>query len=275
MRYFIQSLKFFLYKRILRKKFLNATDTFYNLNFDIEINDAIGRKIFKRGSLHPEHAQVLLSLPYTDGDIILDIGANIGWYSIVLRNNIKQKVKIFAFEPEPQNFQLLEKNISNNDVNNIVPVNKAVAEKTGHSLLFLYYPKNSGRHSLLDINPQTKKSIRVETTKLDDFLKNQGIDFQKIKMVKIDIEGYEPFALKGATELLQYLPYLFIEFSPGLMRNANYDPAKFVKELADFGFKFYSINGSTLQPRAIDYFITLDHIEDIFLSKESITQHAS
>ena len=55
---------------------------------------------------------------------------------------------------------------------------------------------------MLDINPQTKKSIRVETTKLDDFLKNQGIDFQKIKMVKIDIEGYEPFALKGATELL-------------------------------------------------------------------------
>lgn len=275
MRYFLQSLKFFLYKRILGKKFLKATDTLYNLDFDIEINDAIGRRIFKRGSLHPEHTQVLLSLPYNDGDIILDVGANIGWYSIVLHSNIKHKVKIFAFEPEPRNFQLLKKNISNNHVNNIVPVNKAVAEKTGHSLLFLYYPKNSGRHSLLDINPQTKKSVQVETIRLDDFLKSQGVDFKRIKMVKIDIEGYEPFALKGATELLKHLPYLFIEFSPGLMRNANYDPAKFVKELSDFGFRFYSVIGSMLQPRSIEYFVALDHIEDIFLSKELNIQHAS
>jgi hypothetical protein len=86
--------------------------------------------------------------------------------------------------------------------------------------------------------------------------------------MKIDIEGYEPFALKGATELLRHLPYLFIEYSPRLMRNVNFDPATFIKELAVFGFKFYSINGSSLQERSIDYLIELNHTEDIFLAKD-------
>ena len=203
MRYFIQSFKFFLYKRILGRKFLTATDTIFNLDFHIEIHDAMGRKIFKRGSLHPDHTSFLLTLPFVDGDVILDIGANIGWYSLVLRNNIQRNVTFFAFEPEPLNFELLKKNIAHNHITNIEAVNKAVAEKSGQSTLFLYHPKNSGRHSLLDINPQTNKSIQVETVNIEDFLNGRGIDFKRIKLIKIDIEGYEVFALKNASTLLQ------------------------------------------------------------------------
>lgn len=270
MGYFTQSIKFFFYKRILRRKFLQATDTIFNLRFNIESHDAIGRKIFKRGSLHPEHAQFLLSLPYSDDDVILDIGANIGWYSLVLKANIPANIRVFAIEPEPLNYSLLEKNISNNGVKGISTFNVAVAEKSGYSTLFLYYPKNSGRHSLLDINPQTKKSVQVETVSLDEFLPKQNIGYDRIKLIKIDIEGYEVFALKGAVKLLQHLPYLFIEYSPTLMQKAGHDPAQFIHWLASFGFNFYTIEGGKTTGCSVDYLTQLDHTEDIFLSKVSL-----
>lgn len=270
MRYIIQSFKFFFYKRILGRKFLTATDTIYNLDFKVEIHDAMGRKIFKRGSLHPEHTSFLLTLPYSDGDIILDIGANIGWYSIVLKNNIQRSVKIYAFEPEPLNFNLFTKNIAHNRVNNIEAINKAVAEKSGQSTLFLYYPKNSGRHSLLNINPQTKKSIQIETINIEDFLKNQRIDFRNVKLIKIDIEGYEVFALKNASALLQELPYMFLEFSPMLIRQGGQDPASFIQWLADFGFNFYNIDGRTNVTRSVEFLTSMNDSENLFLVKKSL-----
>jgi FkbM family methyltransferase len=270
MRYFIQSFKFFFYRRILGRKFLTATDTIFNLDFHVEIHDAMGRKIFKRGSLHPDHTSFLLTLPFVDGDVILDIGANIGWYSIVLKNNIQRNVTFFAFEPEPLNFELLKKNIAHNHIANIEAVNKAVAEKSGQSTLFLYHPKNSGRHSLLDINPQTNKSIQVETVNIEDFLKGRGVDFKKIKLIKIDIEGYEVFALKNASTLLGQLPYMFIEYSPVLIRQGGQDPAHFIRWLSDFGFNFYNIDGGKPSTRSVDFLTTLGYTENLFLVKKTL-----
>jgi FkbM family methyltransferase len=270
MSYFIQSLKFFFYKRILGRKFLTATDTVFNLDFHVEIHDAMGRKIFKRGSLHPNHASFLLTLPFVKGDVILDIGANIGWYSIVLKNNIQPNVTLYAFEPEPLNFELLKKNIDHNDITDIEAVNKAIAEKSGQSTLYLYHPKNSGRHSLLDINPQTNKSIQVETVNIEDFLKNRGIDFKRIKLIKIDIEGYEVFALKNACALLQQLPYMFLEYSPVLIRHGEQDPGHFIRWLSDFGFNFYNIEAGKPSTRSIDFLTALDYTENLFLVKKSL-----
>ena len=270
MRYFIQSFKFFFYKRILGRKFLTATDTIFHLDFHVEIHDAMGRRIFKRGSLHPDHTSFFLKLPFADGDVILDIGANIGWYSIVLKNNIKPNVTVYAFEPEPLNFELLKKNIAHNQITNIEAVNKAVAEKSGESTLFLYHPKNSGRHSLLDINPQTNKSIQVETVNIEDFLNGQRINFNKVKFIKIDIEGYEVFALKNASALLQQLPYMFIEYSPVLIRQGGQDPANFIRWLADFGFNFYNIDGGKHTTRSVEFLSALDYTENLFLVKKSL-----
>lgn len=267
MSYALQSLKYFFYRRILSRKFLKVTDTVFHLSFYVQIPDAMGRRIFKRGSLYPDHARFFLSLPFDNGDIVLDIGANIGWYSIVLKKNIQPNVKIFAFEPAPQNFELLEKNLQANGVAGVVPVNKAVAEAPGHSTLFLYHPKNSGRHSLLDINTKTKKSVRVETVRLDDFLLSGNAPPERVKFVKIDIEGYEFFALKGGARMMQTLPYMFIEFSPALIRKGGQDPAAFVHWLAQFGFNFYNIDHSKPEPRTIDYLTRLEHTENLFLAK--------
>jgi len=270
MSYIINSFKFFVLKNILGRKFLKVIDRIYDLAFNIEIHDAMGRKIYKRGSLHPEHTSFLSSLPFQAGDVILDIGANIGWYSMVLRNSIKQNITIFAFEPEPKNFDLLTKNIECNNMTGIHAVNKAVAEQSGRATLFLYSSKNSGRHSLLNVNPQTKMSIEVETVNIEDFLEKNKIDFDRIKLIKIDIEGYEVLALKGATTLLSKVPYMFLEYSPSLMIKAGQDPAYFIQWLSEFGFNFYKVDGEQMKARTVEHLVALDFTEDLFLVKKSI-----
>jgi FkbM family methyltransferase len=275
MSYTINSFKFFFLKNILGRKFLKVIDRIYNLTFNIEIHDAMGRKIYKRGSLHPEHTSFLSKLPFEQNDVILDIGANIGWYSVVLKKSIKHDVTIFAFEPEPKNFDLLKKNIQCNDMKGIHPINKAVAEQSGHATLFLYSSKNSGRHSLLNVNPQTKMSIEVETVNIEDFLRINKVDFDRIKLIKIDIEGYEVLALKGATTLLSKIPFMFLEYSPTLMLKAGQDPGSFIQWLSGFGFNFYKVDGEQMKARTVEHLAALEYTEDLFLVRKQLDNFSS
>ncbi|MEJ7644557.1 MAG: FkbM family methyltransferase [Chryseolinea sp.] len=270
MSYIINNLRFFVLKNILRRKFLKVIDQIYQLAFNVEIHDAMGRKIFKRGSLHPQHTSFLSKLPFQHNDVILDIGANIGWYSVVLKNNIKHNITIFAFEPEPKNFDLLKQNIHCNNMTGIHAINKAVAEQSGYATLFLYASKNSGRHSLLDVNPETKMSIEVETVNIETFLKSNNVDFDRIKLIKIDIEGYEGLALKGATTLLAKVPYMFLEYSPSLMLKVGQDPAHFIQWLSDFDFNFYKVEDDKISARTVQDLIALERTEDLFLVKKPL-----
>lgn len=267
MSYAIQSLKYFFQRRVLFRRFLHVSDTVYNLKLRVSTPDAMGRQIYKRGSLYPLHINFFKQIPFKKGDIVLDIGANIGWYSIALAKNISSDVTFFAFEPEPLNFSLLQQNQAQNSADNIILVNKAISDKTGHSILFLYHPKNSGRHSLLDINPQTKKSVSVETTRLDDFLSGKNIDIQRVKFIKIDIEGYEFFALKSGVELMKALPYMFVEFSPASIRRGGQDPAEFIAWLQELNFSFYNINSGQAVLRTNDYLKNTAHTENFLLVK--------
>jgi FkbM family methyltransferase len=265
--YAIQSLKYFFHRRVLFRRFLDVADTVFDLKLRIGVPDAMGRHIFKHGSLYPLHINCLKHIPFEKGDIVLDIGANIGWYSIALAKGISPDVTFFAFEPEPHNFSLLRHNQAQNQLDNINLENKAISDKTGHSILFLYHPKNSGRHSLLDINPETKKSVSVETTRLDDFLSSKKIEAQRVKFIKIDIEGYEFLALKSGVELMKALPYMFIEFSPASIRKGGQDPAEFIAWLQSLNFSFYNINTGRPVHRTNEYLKDATETENFLLVK--------
>lgn len=268
MNYLIQSLKYFILRRILRRKYITAQDTQYDLSFQCVAGDGMARKIYKRGSLDPEYMQHILKIQFKDDDIILDIGANMGWFSVVIGSKVPLKIKIFSFEPELVNFELLKKNVANNSVQCVEPINKAVAEKSGVSTLFLYHPKNTGRHSLLDINPETGKSIQIETIQLDEFLADRKIAFERVKFVKIDIEGYEFFALKGGMKLLEHLPYMFLEFSPASIKKGGQSPADFIRWLQQFKFKFYNLDGGKATAFDLEYLTKTEKTENLFMVKE-------
>ena len=133
------------------------------------------------------------------GNIVIDIGAHIGYYTLIAAKRVGPKGKVYAFEPLPKNFELLKKNVEVNGYKNVVLVNKAVSNKNGKSKLFLSNEDNFGDQRIYD--PEgNRRSTSIRTIKLDTFFKNKE---KRINVIKMDIQGSEVKALTGASEVLR------------------------------------------------------------------------
>lgn len=169
------------------------------------------------------------------GDAVLDIGANTGYYTLIFAKIVGDDGKVFAFEPDPNNFALLKKNVEINNYKNVVVVQKAVSNKAGKINLYLC-ESNKGDHRIYDSH-DGRKSIEIEAVKLDDFLKNENIDF-----IKMDIQGAEGGVLEGMSNLLDKDVKIVTEFWPYGLRMFGSDPKECLKLLIEHGFKLYCID---------------------------------
>ncbi len=175
------------------------------------------------------------------GDIAADLGANIGYYTLLFAKLVGKNGKVFAFEPEPKNFELLKKNIETNDYSNhrIHLIKKVIFNKSGKIKLYLN-EQNTGDHKII---PSEKKSIECEMTTLDNELKNQKISF-----MKIDIQGAEGGALLGMKNILKNNKNLKImmEFSPCRIEKTGIKIKKIVSLLNKNKFNVYEITNKGL-----------------------------
>ncbi|MGH8602453.1 MAG: FkbM family methyltransferase, partial [Gammaproteobacteria bacterium] len=165
--------------------------------------------------------------------LVIDIGSNIGWYSLVLSSQARPMV--LSFEPDPLNFSLLEHNIQINGRQNIWSFNLAVDKEESVKTLYLYKSYNLGRHSFIPHEKSTG-SVEVKTVVLDTFLQALGFGGKPVKFLKIDIEGYEYPALLGAEKTLQNTSVVLSEFSPSAMKTIEQDPMALVRYLQNLGF---------------------------------------
>ena len=240
-----QSLKYVINRFLFRKPFLIATDQQYGTRLKFKTEDVVGRHIYKRGS-YEKHLSDYIARHrvFSEGDVALDIGANIGWYSLLLNKLMPKKSSIIAFEPDPLNYELLTNNITLNRASNVTAVNCALSDKKEIKKLYQYASKNLGRHSLLDINEGDY--VEVQAFVLDDYLKENNIPLDKIKFIKIDIEGYEYFALRGAGEVLSKVDCLISEFVPGHMEKGGVEPGLLVDLLTEKGLKSHIMEAGEL-----------------------------
>jgi FkbM family methyltransferase len=132
------------------------------------------------------------------GDIVIDVGANIGKYTINSGNLVGSDGKVYAFEPSNRPFELLCKSIKENRLENIVfPIQAAVSNKEGKSKLYL-----SNQEPITSIIFKLSDNfIEVETTTLDSFINKQKL--KKVDWIKIDVEGAEYEVLSGAINTLK------------------------------------------------------------------------
>ncbi|UQY80232.1 FkbM family methyltransferase [Candidatus Hepatincola sp. Av] len=164
------------------------------------------------------HSYTGSNYEFKEGDIVLDVGANIGMYSIKLLQHFPF-VKIYAFEPILENFELLCENIRlNNLEKNIIPINKAIcSHNNGVYMKYLpFFPAGSSsnnllierRNSLQYYSVLSEKPIFVESTTLDAFLQEHNID--KVKLIKMDCEGAEKEIIYN-TKVLPKFEYFVVE----------------------------------------------------------------
>lgn len=175
------------------------------------------------------------------GMVVLDIGAHAGYYTLLAARGTGSEGRVYAFEPEPENFKLLTKNVEANGYLNITPVNLAVCNEVGSRTLFVTSLDN-GRHSMYHHNLPESGQVDVDSITVDKFLEGEG--WPAVGLIKVDVEGAESEVLEGMEELFSRSEDLkfIIEFNPYLLKNAGVDLLGFLDEPAKFGFNVQYID---------------------------------
>ena len=136
--------------------------------------------------------------------IIFDIGANTGSYALLCQQ-LNPHAQIFCFEPHPQTFSLLEKQVQNNK--NIQALNLALSNKLGTLLLYDYQDQRNSRHATLcqgvieNIASQASINFEVKVSTVDEIIIEQKL--QKIHLLKVDVEGHDLQVLQGAKSAIE------------------------------------------------------------------------
>lgn len=172
------------------------------------------------------------------GMTVVDVGASIGYHTLLFAAAVGPKGRVFAFEPDATSYSLLEKNVRLNGYKNVVTAQKAVMDRADVVHLHLSQ-ENLGDHRVA-YSGEGRQSVIVDAVCLDDFLESAGsIDF-----VKIDVQGVEPRVLKGMERIIKENPglTLLIEFSLGTLLEAGEDPRTFFNELCKFGYQIIELD---------------------------------
>jgi FkbM family methyltransferase len=182
-----------------------------------------------------------------EGDTVLDLGANIGYFTLQFARLVGPRGRVIAFEPDPVNANLLKRNVSLNGYHNVEIVRKAVADRTGESELHLC-DNNHGDHRLYS-SGDGRTTIKVPMTTIDDHF---GANPPAVNLIKMDIQGSEPRALRGMDRTLKNSPSasLITEFWPIGLSQAGDSAAGFLTQLQRLGFDISEICESEerLQP---------------------------
>jgi FkbM family methyltransferase len=181
------------------------------------------------------------------GDAVLDIGANIGYFTLLMARLVGEEGSVIAVEPDADNCRLLAKNIEANGYRNVRVVQKAVAGSSGHVTLFRSL-RSGAQHSI----GGDGEPVEVPAIALDDLAAAHG---RPVGFMKIDIEGAEMIALRGGSALLSQPGLkIMIEFNPTALARLGEDPADLPRLLLDHGFTLHDLDrrAGGLHPVSLD-----------------------
>lgn len=177
-------------------------------------------------------------------DCVIDIGANMGWYSICIAKTYPSS-KVHAFEPIPQTYSFLEQNIKLNQVPNILAHHFGLSNEC-KDLTFYFYPGGSVNASSANVSGRTDAElITCHVERLDDFVNANKLH---VDFIKCDVEGAELFAFQGATATLQRdRPIVFTEMLRKWAAKFNYHPNEIIALFSSLAYRCFYAEGSALK----------------------------
>ena len=177
--------------------------------------------LLTRGCYEPYEASLVQRL-LRPGDCFVDVGANVGYYTVIAARAVGAAGRVFAFEPDPHNFLLLQRNVSvNNFDGRVTAVRCAIGAESGSCQLFLN-EDNLGDHRIVGGGDEFRGVIEVPLRTLDE-----AIDLNiPLSLIKMDIQGAELLALAGMQQLLKSNGdvIIFTEFWPAGIRLYGHEP---------------------------------------------------
>lgn len=204
----------------------------------VRLNDRQVGAVIARDRVYEPHVTGEIQRLLRPGHVFLDIGANVGYYTIMAGQLVGAQGHVIAFEPNLQNCELIHRSVAANGLTNVMLHPYALAE--ARETLRLAVGEDSTRGRLLDKAAGQPLDLDVdvlpvEAVVLDDYL---GA-LPQLDVVKMDIEGAEPRALRGMTQLVRQLrPVIVTDFSPYLIQETSRTaPESFVQALLDLDYQ--------------------------------------
>lgn len=203
------------------------------INFKLDLCDTVDHYIFYN---YHDHSLELFFEEAKNANIILDIGANIGWTALRFASK-NPKATIIAFEPHPITFKRAQDNFERNNFNNITCLNVGLGENTSTLKIYELMDNNSGMNRIvLEDLDRPFKEVKIE--RLDDVLPSRNI--QMVDLIKIDVEGFEGFVLKGASKILtDSKAKILMETDDAFLKNNGSSARDLVDLLKAYGYKMF------------------------------------
>lgn len=193
----------------------------------------------------------------SEGSVFVDIGANIGWFTLQASRWVGDSGKVFSFEPRPSTFDHLSKSIKINGLENITIYNKALSDEVGSATLIAPEGHNSPGSSYLGKG----KGVPVLLSTLDALLP----PLDRLDFIKMDVEGWEPNVIKGAVQTIQkFHPIILSEISPWMLRErSGVSDRDYISLINSLGYDCQNIKNGEI----IDSCGNVDVMNVIFIPK--------
>ena len=206
----------------------------------------------------------LLAQYLSHGSVVVDAGANIGVYAAFLSQRVGSTGVVHAFEPSEENFARLRDAVV--CLSNVRANQLAVSDQTGESLLYVSDQLNVDHRAYPTVG-DLRRTVRICSTKLDDYFEAGA----RVDLIKMDIQGFELHALRGAARVLDDNPdvVLLLEFWPYGLKQAGATPEGFISFLQDRDFVLSLPQGNALGRSQLDAIDSADptHYLNLFAKR--------
>lgn len=213
-----------------------------DLAFFVHRRDVVGRHIAKYGAHEANLTRWIADrLAISEPSLFIDAGANVGWHALHAArcNSIEAVV---AFEPDPFNAWLLDRNLLENGIENVIVSCSALGAERGQARLYRYKASNRGRHSLAANHGYGSKIVPI--VDLDSALGDLGLGDRRIAIFKIDVEGYEPAVIAGARVTLARTDAVIVEYTPALSQRSGLSAEAMLAALHAGGFLPFALQAN-------------------------------
>ena len=237
-------------------------------NFYMQVNPSehIQQQLFWYGYYEKELGDLIKKI-LKPGDVFLDIGANIGYFSLLAAKH-EPTAKIISFEPVSSVFKILEENISRNAAKNVKAVNAAASDKNGRREIYLSVEDNIGMSSFQKPENYSGKTEDVKVITIDEWFRSSGL--AKVDKIKLDVEGSELAAVKGMQEILQnFKPSVIVEINPETLLPFGLKPADIFSYFSQLNFSAFLIL-KTAELKKMSSYQTADTNNVLFIHNEKI-----
>lgn len=214
-------------------------------------DSSLNRDLLLRGSYEPE-AVAAFHAALHPGMTVFDIGANIGYYTAVAAATVGAKGRVYAFEPDPRNLAVLQRNSAQMPGAPVSLVPAAVGDREGTSSLFIN-PADSSINSLARANAdvlgpaQGARPVSVAAVTLDGFVRQERIAGPDV--IKVDVQGAEMLVFTGGAGLLAQRPLkIFFEFWPFGLQQLGTEPIKLLTFLIERGYTLHRLGHAQEAP---------------------------